>query len=258
MSFKIEYACVSAVGKCRSINQDNFICIDKYLESENEGSNGMICGKTDIKQRILFGVFDGLGGELCGEMAAYIASKNAKQYDWYRNTPVNNLRLFCEQANSAICHYAEENGISAMGTTAAMLLFDRKAVYLCNIGDSKIFQYSDNRLEQISVDHIGVAVFGQKPPLTQNLGIPSHEMVIDPFTATGYYNSDDQFLICSDGLTDMVSNEDIAKTMEINNPAEEVNQLLNIALDNGGKDNITIISIRVIEKTNALLKWLRK
>lgn len=258
MSFKIEYACVSAIGKCRLKNQDNFICIDKYLESENEGTIDLICGDTDIKQRLLFGVFDGLGGEYCGEMAAYIASKSAAQFDWQRSNPINNLRVFCKQANDAICHYAKENAITSMGTTAALLLFDRKSVCLCNIGDSKIFQYSDSKLVQISVDHIGVAVFGQKPPLSQNLGIPDEEMIIDPYTATGYYNSGDQFLICSDGLSDMVCEEEIAKIIGMNNPPEEVRRLLNIALNNGGKDNITIIVIKVIEKENALLKWLRK
>ena len=67
-----------------------------------------------------------------------------------------------------------------MGTTAAILVFGKREIGLCNIGDSKIFRFAQNRLEQISVDHYAVGVYGRKPPLSQNLGIPEKELLIDP------------------------------------------------------------------------------
>ena len=145
-----------------------------------------------------------------------------------------------------------------MGTTAAMLLFDGKAVYLCNIGDSKIYLYSDGRVEQISVDHVGVPAFGLKPPLIQNLGIPDSEMIIEPYTAKGHYRSGDQYLICSDGLSDMVSNGEIEKTMQLSDPVKETNCLMDLAMEHGGKDNITIIIIKILKTESLLRKLLGK
>ena len=258
MGYQIDYACVSSIGKCRSENQDNFICIDKYLESENQGTENVIHGCCRIKKRLLLGVFDGLGGECRGEMAAYIASRKASRYAWDSKDPSDDLRSFCLEVNSEICRYAAENNISSMGTTAAMLLFDKKAIYLCNIGDSKIFQYSSGKLEQISVDHIGMAVFGHKPPLTQNLGIPECEIKIDPYIANGEYHVGDMFLICSDGLTDMVSNEEICETLKSGNPSNIAAELLGLALERGGIDNTTIIVIRILNDVNRIKRLLLK
>ena len=72
-----------------------------------------------------------------------------------------------------------------MGTTAAILAFTGNGVTLCNIGDSKIFRFCDGELEQISKDHVTVAAYGVKPPLSQNLGISPTELIIDPYLAQG-------------------------------------------------------------------------
>ena len=144
-------------------------------------------------------------------------------------------------ANREICGYAEKNGVFSMGTTAAMLAFTEAGITLCNIGDSRVFRYSGGDLRQISRDHIAGAPYGRKPPLSQNLGIPADELILEPYLARGSYRCGDVYLICSDGLTDMVSEESIAGVLG-SVPAEEAAGVLaQMALDNGGRDNVTVI-----------------
>ncbi len=248
MSFLLEYACVSHTGKCRSNNQDNFFCVDAYLNSDNIGTKEIIHNTIDVNARRAFCVFDGMGGEYKGEIAAFLASKRASDF----NVPnissqdsVKDLLGFCKRANNDICKYAKDNNIPSMGTTAAILLFDKRGIYLCNIGDSKIFRFSNGGLEQLSEDHLGIAAYGLKPPLSQNLGIPEDELIIEPYTASGYYNVSDKYLICSDGLTDMVTKEVIADVLRSKSAEEAAKALLEEALKNGGKDNITLIVVEI-------------
>ena len=192
----------------------------------------------------LFGVFDGMGGEKQGEMAAYIAAKTACNIA-LEGAPLERLNAFCQLANDSICQYASEHGNHAMGTTAAMLFFTKEGVHLCNIGDSKVFLFSGHRLQQISEDHVSIGVCGKKPPLLQNLGIPPCEMYIRPYLSSGLYHDGDIYLICSDGLTDMVSTEEMEQVLANVPFSEQAQLLLDIALNYGGKDNITILLCKI-------------
>ena len=100
-------------------------------------------------------------------------------------------------------------------------------------------------LEQISKDHVAVAAFGVKPPLSQNLGIPPTELIIDPYLAQGAYNDGDVYLICSDGLTDMVPTEEISGVLASKPVDGACMELLEKALANGGRDNITVVLCRI-------------
>lgn len=244
MHYIIHYSCLSHIGNVRSINQDNFICDGHYMENDETEIEFPLCGAKTSKEPSVFGIFDGMGGEECGEIASYIASKTASDIEIGKDATVD-LSQFCHKANDYICDYATLHEVSAMGTTAAMLAFTKNEVILCNIGDSKIFRLCNGILEQISMDHVAVAAFGMKPPLSQNLGIPSNELVIDPYLARGSYNNGDVYLICSDGLTDMVSVDEITEVL-VSEPIEEaITLLLDKALSNGGKDNITIILCKI-------------
>ena len=252
MHYKIHYSCLSHIGNVRSVNQDNFICDGRYMDNDGTSIEFPICGTKTSKEVSVFGIFDGMGGEEYGEIASYIASKTASDIEIGKDA-TEALSKFCQKANLDICDYATLHEIPSMGTTAAMLVFTKKEVALCNIGDSKIFRLCDGKLEQISMDHVTVSVFGVKPPLSQNLGIPPNELVIDPYFARGFYNDGDVYLICSDGLTDMVTNKEISNVLtstEVLNEANEV--LLEKALTNGGRDNITIVLCK-IERSS---RWL--
>lgn len=244
MQYKIHYSCLSHIGNVRSVNQDNFICDGLYMENDGTPIEFPLCGIKTSKEVSVFGIFDGMGGEECGEIASYIASKTASDIEIGKDA-TEALSKFCQKANLAICDYATLHDISSMGTTAAMLVFTEKEVALCNIGDSKIFRLCDGKLEQISMDHVAVAAFGVKPPLSQNLGIPPNELVIDPYLARGPYNDGDIYLICSDGLTDMVSVEEITEVLNSNPIEAAITTLLDKALAGGGKDNTTIILCKI-------------
>lgn len=257
MHYKIHYSCLSHIGNVRSINQDNFICDGRYMNTNNTDIRFPLCGTKISADMSIFGIFDGMGGEECGEIASYIASKNACDIKIGKDATAD-LAQFCHKANHDICDYASLNEVSSMGTTAAILVFADKEIALCNIGDSKIFRLCDGSLEQISKDHVAVSAFGIKPPLSQNLGIPPNELVIDPYFARGAYNDGDVYLICSDGLTDMVSVEEITEVL-VSKPIEEaITLLLDKALANGGKDNTTIILFKIERQSGWLFKRKRR
>lgn len=253
MPYEIEYYGVSHIGKCRKVNQDNLVCDGQFLKRENNGTEGILHGNVSAEERKLFGIFDGMGGEECGEVAAYLAAQTAARVTFTGETE-RELSEYCQKVNKKICRYIKKKGLSSMGTTAAMLLFGRKQITLCNIGDSKVFQYSGHRLQQISYDHVSMAPAGQKPPLTQNLGIPEEELIISPYFAKGEYQKGDIFLICSDGLTDMVEPEKIAEILQGLDREAVAKQLLQKALDSGGKDNVSFL-VLYIEKKFKLLQF---
>lgn len=245
MDYQISYACMSHIGRRRRMNQDNFLCGGIYAKPDQPGrGRAPITGSVTSAQTSLFGVFDGMGGEERGEMASYLAAKAA--FSTLRSgTPRQTLEAVCQNANLDICHFIEENGLGTCGTTAAMLLLTANGVSVCNIGDSKIFRLSAGSLYQISEDHLSIAPYGEKAPLSQYLGIPPEELTICPYYAELPYADQDKYLLCSDGLTDMVPPEDIARILA-KFPAEQAAQiLLQNALDNGGKDNVTLIVLEI-------------
>ena len=257
MKYSVSYWCISHIGKVRRINQDNYICDGRFLTDADVRCAVPLCGVKSVGDSPVFGVFDGMGGEECGEAAAYIAAKDASSLTIRKNA-ASELFQFCMDANGDICRYADENGIISMGTTAAMLAFTRDGVTLCNIGDSKIFRLCGGVLEQISKDHVGVAAFGAKPPLSQNLGIPPTELIIEPYLAQGACSYGDIYLICSDGLTDRVSSEKIAEVLTSGSIDEAGSELLNDALKSGGRDNITIILCKIERESGWFFKRKRK
>lgn len=255
MKYSVEYICRSHVGKNRKINQDNYICVDRCLAPDDEDSKDSSVKGVIREQSAVLGVFDGMGGEACGEVASYIAAKLAADYSW-GDSPARKLVAFTTEANGLICEYTKAHHLFSMGTTSAMMLFTSKEISLCNVGDSKIFRFSGGKLEQISVDHVDIAPFGGKPALSQNIGIPETEMHIEPYLASGIYKEQDVYLICSDGLTDMVKTEQIENILKRCDLDEASDQLLDAALYYGGKDNITFILCRIHREKKSFLKKL--
>ncbi len=246
MNYTIEYAWLTHPGLCRGLNQDNLICLRSFLPLPEEGNqeDGPLFGCVGPEPPALFGVFDGMGGEEHGEIAAHLAAQTAAKFP-LTDPPLEALSALCRAANDAICSYSASHNIRSTGTTAAMLLFSAEEVSLCNLGDSKIFLYADGELRQISEDHVSAGVFGRKPPLSQNLGIPPSELTLKPYFARGAYHDGDLYLICSDGLTDMVP-LDVMEALFASLPFSELpDALLHTALAAGGKDNITLILCRV-------------
>ena len=248
MSYIIEYTLLCNKGPVRKINQDNFWCMGEFLGNVNTGLTSPVIGITDIKSFPVLAIFDGMGGEQQGEAAAYIA---ARTFDHeYNEIASSDKKQFllnaCFKMNKAICMYIKEQHIKSSGTTAAILVFGETYIYLCNIGDSRVYQLNNNKLSQISCDHIENSIFHKKPPLSQYLGIPESDFIIQPYIEKFHYVNGDKYLICSDGLTDMVSEDEIyeiiTKSPNLTNSAEA---LMQKALDAGGIDNITLIQCEI-------------
>ncbi len=252
MNYKVNYVCQCNTGKVRKENQDNFWCMGNYLDSRNSGLLAPVTGSAEICDTPVFAVFDGIGGEQYGEIAAFIAAESLEKVynDEHKNKSAKQFLDFsCEIMNNNICKYAENNNIYSMGTTAAVLMFEKTSACVCNLGDSKIYQYSDSSLIQRSQDHVSPSLFGgRKPALAQYLGIPEEEFVINPYIEEYQCRPGDRFVICSDGLTDMLSENEIKCILsDYKDLPLCAEMLLNTVLDKGGIDNVTIILCDFLE-----------
>lgn len=268
MAYQIEYAYTCHIGKIRNNNEDNFWCCGDSLEAQNQGMSHIRSGYMKQSEYPLLAVFDGMGGESCGEMAAFLAAeacgedfKTAK--DGIRNDPEEFLNEICESMNQAICDYGRTNKINSMGTTAALLAFAEDAVYSCNLGDSRIYKSDREKFYQISQDHVlGRSLFG-KAPLTQYLGMEEENLQLEPSISRQEIKIGDRFLLCSDGITDMLSDGEIADILSRDTPvAKTVEILVDRALKKGGRDNITVVLCEIMEQPRNMfrrvLNWFHR
>ncbi|HJB27727.1 MAG TPA: protein phosphatase 2C domain-containing protein [Candidatus Blautia faecavium] len=255
MAYRIEYAYTSHVGKIRGNNEDNFWCCGDYLKADNKGTGEVRSRSADQDELPLLAVFDGMGGECCGEIAAYLAADACgKHYQTEGAYVPGEMESFlvesCKSMNKSVCDYAMENRIRSMGTTVAMLGFDQKEILSCNLGDSRIYQSYPGSLIQISTDHVLKSVTFGKAPLTQYVGIPEENMTLEPAIMKMEAIPGIRYLLCSDGVTDMLSEQELRDILEKEAPVKEtVEALLERTLENGGKDNATIILCEIQEPT---------
>lgn len=250
-------AVVSDKGKLREKNEDNFCLNGKVIDNVNTFQSFSFNRILFGKKTMFAGVFDGMGGISAGEVASSIAALTAAELSDVKNDlPDNLLEDICCISNKKMCNEMIKRK-ARIGSTAAMLLVSKDNYYLCNIGDSPIFLLRDGVFKKISIDHNEKEVYerihGAEAPqkkykLTQHLGIFESEMIIEPFHKTDSLHIGDCFLICSDGLTDMVNEIEIAEILKNDKSAEETaSELVGVALDNGGKDNITVLVINVTD-----------
>lgn len=254
MTYEIEYAYTSHVGKVRANNEDNFWCCGESLPAQNFGTSGIFTGSVSQKSLPALAVFDGMGGESCGEIAAETAVREFGRFyrenkEKLKKFPEEFLEDVCNSMNCEVVRYGEENLIGSMGTTAAMIAFSKDGVYVGNLGDSRVYCSEGNRFQQISVDHvIGRSLFG-KAPLTQYLGIVEEGLILEPCITKLPYVKGNRYLLCSDGMTDMLSDGEIADIFAREISLEEtVSVLLDRVLEKGGRDNVTIILCEIKEK----------
>lgn len=268
MAYQIKYAYTCHIGKIRNNNEDNFWCCGDSLEAQNQGMSHIRSGYMKQSEYPLLAVFDGMGGESCGEMAAFLAAEACGEHfktakDGIRNDPEEFLNEICESMNQAICDYGRTNKINSMGTTAALLAFAEDAVYSCNLGDSRIYKSDREKFYQISQDHVlGHSLFG-KAPLTQYLGMEEENLQLEPSISRQEIKIGDRFLLCSDGITDMLSDGEIADILSRDIPvAKTVEILVDRALKKGGRDNITVVLCEIMEQPRNMfrrvLNWFHR
>ena len=250
----LDCACSSHIGQVRRKNEDNIFFFDCCLEKSHRITERPIrCRLTTCSSRLI-AVFDGMGGETCGDEASFTAAQYVKEAFLNSRKKRDSealLTQLCHDINIAVFNRAKDMHISRMGSTAAMMYLKGKRATVCNLGDSKVFRLRSGTLEQLSFDHtdaqeIKKRGINRKPRLTQHLGIDPNEMIIEPYVTSFLVKRKDYYLLCSDGLTDMLCNEGIQQIIETSKDVVNcVEQLVQKALDNGGKDNITVIVCKI-------------
>ncbi len=236
----IHHAVVSSVGLVRTHNEDNYVV--------SELTRAMYSGIYPMHQYMgLFIVSDGMGGHKKGEVASQmtvslineeILMGLVKIRDTSQDmTPL--IRRALQRANNTI--HTRNKGANSerekMGATVAGILFIDSVAWYFNVGDSSILLLDDNGLIKLSRDDISSA---NRKSLTQAIGIMDFEK-IEPHISMYTVSGEMKILLCSDGLTDMIKFaeiEDILKKDDINSNATD---LLSLALERGGVDNITMI-----------------
>lgn len=227
------------VGNYRKNNEDSY-----YV---NESKN-------------LYVLADGMGGHLAGERASKMATEIIGQ-DFAKDREIKSIDDAIEilsssirDANKKIFESSQENeDYRGMGTTLSSGLILGDVLIYSNIGDSRIYRINEE-MEQITQDDSFVNYLieigeiteeeaknhPKKNVLTKAMGTTSD---IEVIVNTLDIKNKDVFLFCSDGLTNMVSDEEIFKIVKENSPEEARDMLLNLALKNGGMDNITFILV---------------
>lgn len=250
--YRVTAACGCNIGKVRRNNEDNFYFDGCFLPQENTGLEIIKGYQGKLGQPICFGVFDGMGGEACGEEAAYLAAKTMWEVNQAAVSLPEALLHVCMEANQRICQVSQKHGIGVMGSTAVLLGLWGEIAYIANIGDSRALLYRKGVLQQISKDHTDQflldlqGIKNRKPRLTQHLGIEPEEMVIEPYLTEVVIQPGDLFLLCTDGLTDMIAVDEITHMLQKNiDVMETVAALINRAMDYGGRDNVTVMLCRV-------------
>lgn len=239
-------------GKTRKNNEDS------YLVNDGMG---------------LYAVADGIGGHEGGEVASRMAIEGLSQIvregcSGADNTPAHGIstegdpitpalsRAFT-LANTLIRQAAAENpALLSMGTTLTALLFRETTAHLAHVGDSRAYRLRAGVLTQVTDDHTVIAEQmraglltpeqAQKSPyrhvITRALGIDP-ELIVDHQVLEA--RQDDTFLLCSDGLTEMVDDETIRRILEDASPQEAAERLVREANDRGGVDNITVVVVHI-------------
>ncbi len=248
---EISVACVSDTGRRRANNEDNYWCLGECLAAENKGSGGLHTGRLPSPPVQAFAVFDGMGGESCGEIAAFLAAENfgkqTKTEDmWKKDEPVPAIKAICEGMNTAVLDYQKSYRIRSMAATAAMAFVLPREVWCANLGDSRIYTLMKDELVQVSTDHVLRGYRLGKPPITQYLGFDDEDSFLEPAIIRLGADPGRRILLCTDGLTDMVPDERIQEILKSEGEtAKAAEKLWQEALRNGGRDNITLLLIDI-------------
>jgi protein phosphatase len=200
--------------------------------------------------RWLFAVADGLGGHAAGEVASAAVIQTLRPHD--AEVPPSALlevlgRAVAEANREVARQAAEDPARRGMGTTLTAMLFSGDRAAVAHIGDSRAFRLRDGQLRQITEDHtIGKLVWDADflaPVLARHLdGRPDRSADL----GVRDMRAGDRYLLCSDGLSPVVDDRTLRDVLTLAaNPADAVCQLVALAEDAGGPDNVTVVVIDV-------------
>ncbi len=237
------------LGCVRENNEDKF---EFFLPDDEE---------TLATKGAFYGVADGMGGHAAGQIASEIALKTViRAYYADKSIAVeDSLRAAVQYANGLIYDLAqaiiERKG---MGTTITAMVIRGEEAYIAQVGDSRCYRLRQGNIEQLTNDHSWVYEQVQRGALTladaelspfknvitRSIGnAPSVE--VDIFTET--IKPGDQYLLCSDGLSNEVNKDEIKQAMVNGSPSQAAWDLIELARERGGRDNCTALVIKILD-----------
>lgn len=247
---RLAHIALTDVGLRRANNQDSYAV--------------MLAASPEIWHRRghVFLVADGMGAHAAGELASKLAADNIPHtYSKLATLPATTAIVKAvKETNSTIHNRGKANAdFHGMGTTASALILMPQGALVAHVGDSRVYRLRPDRvLEQLSFDHSlawellargkvsesQVALQVPKNIITRSLG-PSAEVEVD---LEGPYpvQVGDTFMLCSDGLSGQVEDQEIGSILACLNPPEAAHALLDLANLRGGPDNITLIVVKIV------------
>ena len=256
MGLTMEAYAVSDIGIGRDQNEDTVYFDGSYRN--NVMQNTFSDEKTiPAEGWHVFAVMDGMGGMARGEEASFATAMMLDEYK--RMHPIFDSAQFLQQANRDLCDLAKKQKVD-MGSTAVVLVTENERVCISNIGDSRAYRLRNGILEQLSEDHtvensicqmqelLGVSLetkSASSHALTQHLGIPEDDFLIEPFVSDWEkVRSGDVYILCSDGVTNGIDERRFAELLGRSNDVKEsVDVIVRQIKSRGRTDNISIIAI---------------
>ena len=260
----IQAAVCSDKGRRRANNEDNFCLNGLFMQREEMDRGGLYETRSDGDA--LFAVCDGMGGEEAGEEASLLSVQLCARYleDGKMSAERKKLEAFFLDSCISVMRQAQHNE-NRSGSTVAMLIADENGLHPANMGDSRIYRFHGGQLQQISEDHTEVQRLLEKGAITprevkthpkrhmirQYWGMPLSVAPFSPYFGDKIpYDEGDKYLLCSDGLTDMLDDAQIEALIRQDKPAAQLcRELVDEALRHGGRDNVTVLIARIEESS---------
>jgi len=248
---RVKFVARSEIGHARENNEDKF---DFYEPDEEpllaaRGSVYLVC--------------DGMGGHNAGQIASELAAKQfLHAYYHLGGTAQEAARHAILQAHHYIAEMASKiPSRYGMGTTLTALILKQDEGILAHVGDSRCYRLREGAFEQLSRDHTLVAHLAAQGILTpeqakyhpqrnvirQAVGVADPSEPLEPDIETFALQAGDLYLLCSDGLTDMVDDAEIEAILRDEPPTRAAWRLVDRALANGGRDNITVVLVQILQ-----------
>ena len=238
---------ITDVGKVRTIDEDSILVADLSFGINSES-----------EKFLLLAVADGMGGHAKGEEASKIALNTLTKTiipELFGDTSFTELlENGIKNANQEILDYTTKNPESSgMGTTTVCALVKGNDIHLVNVGDSRAYVISNDEIRRVTKDHSYVQALidegkiteeearehPQKNVITKAVGIMES---VEPDTMKLTLDNDESLLLCCDGVIAHLNDEDIHKIIcNANNPQNACQQIVDLANERGGTDNISLI-----------------
>lgn len=239
--FNVEAAAISHIGSVKASNEDNYYINGKYKSDSTISTDGV----ADKKKRdsYTYAVCDGMGGENYGELASLIAAATLEKF--MKTNIRETVGSYIKTSNDFICDLIRKNKQVKSGTTLALLNMQNGTAISYNIGDSRVYLCRKGELYLLSKDHVDPLI---RENLTQYLGILPNEMRLSPYMSEEVkVKKGDVFMLCSVGLTDVLSDEEIVEFLsdDEEDPIAITKKLVSTAQNSHARNDVTVVVIKV-------------